>query len=385
MCEGRGMKLKSVKYSQCSGKINEWNLELLTLDTLNLIVGKNASGKTKSLALINNLAKLLRGEMKPGLASGLTSGNWEASFENQDQNYKYILRIDHGVVLDEKFEVNGLVMLDRGANGIGKIYAEVLKENIDFQTPDSELALTARRDSIQHPYFEPLTEWASSVYHYAFGTALGKNIFGLLRKDGDIDIDPKNTDMVIGIYNKGDKKFKEAIIFDLKNIGYDISDIGIGAPTSIRTHDTSRDVLTGLWVQETDLKGKTEQIEISQGMFRVLSLIIQLNYLALAHKPSCILIDDIGEGLDFERSCALIKLLMSKTSESKIQLIMATNDRFVMNNVPLDVWTVLNRDGPRCKVFNIYNAKDKFEEFKFTGLNNFDFFSMDYFTSDHKK
>ncbi len=113
-------------------------------------------------------------------------------------------------------------------------------------------------------------------------------------------------------------------------------------------------------------------------MFRAISLIIQLNYLKLTREPSCILIDDIGEGLDYERSCHLIKLIMDKAENARFQLIMATNDRFVMNEVPLEYWTVLHREGKRCRVFNIKNSKEKFEEFRFTGLNNFDFFSSDY-------
>ena len=57
---------------------------------------------------------------------------------------------------------------------------------------------------------------------------------------------------------------------------------------------------------------------------------------------------------------------------------MATNDRFVMNNVPLECWTVLQREGQKCAVYNYNNSKDFFEEFKFTGLNNFDFFATDF-------
>lgn len=57
----------------------------------------------------------------------------------------------------------------------------------------------------------------------------------------------------------------------------------------------------------------------------------------------CIVIDDIGERLDYERSCALIELLMSKATTQQVQLIMTTNDRFVMNKVPLEAWTVLHR------------------------------------------
>jgi hypothetical protein len=51
--------------------------------------------------------------------------------------------------------------------------------------------------------------------------------------------------------------------------------------------------------------------------------------------PATILIDDIGEGLDFDRSSRLIKLLIEIAEKNEnIRLIMSTNDRFVMNAVP---------------------------------------------------
>ena len=113
-------------------------------------------------------------------------------------------------------------------------------------------------------------------------------------------------------------------------------------------------------------------------MFRALAIIIHINYAIMSRKASCIIIDDIGEGLDFERSCSLIQLLMRKAHESNVQLIMATDDRFVMNMVPLEHWTILYRTPGQSLVFNHNNARHAFEEFKFTGLNNFDFFSTDF-------
>ena len=89
------------------------------------------------------------------------------------------------------------------------------------------------------------------------------------------------------------------------------------------------------------------------------------------------------EGLDFDRSCALIELVMRKVKESSVQLIMATNDRFVMNKVPLETWTLVRRKGGRSEVFNYQNSKKQFDEFKFTGLNNFDFFATN-FLSERK-
>ena len=90
------------------------------------------------------------------------------------------------------------------------------------------------------------------------------------------------------------------------------------------------------------------------------------------------MIDDIGEGLDFERSCCLINVLREKAIKSAMQLILSTNDRFVMNQVPLEEWSVLQRDGSHVKVRNFENSRDIFEEFKFTGLSNFSFLEMDF-------
>jgi len=268
------MKLESVKYSQFKNKPNEWDLDPLILGHINLIVGKNATGKTKALNMINNLAGLLRGEIKPAF----TSAHFDAHFENKLKKSRYIVSIEEGKVIEEKFfNEEGTELLTRGSDGVGQIFAQKLDKFMEFQTPPSELALNARRDNIQHPYFEPLYQWASSVYHYAFG-----------------------------------------------------------------------------------------------------SQHIQLNFPILELKPSCILIDDIGVGLDYERSSALVELLMSKIEASQIQLIMTTNDYFVMNKVPLEKWSILHKEGSRCKVFNKKNAQEQFEEFKFTGLNNFNFFSTDY-------
>ena len=113
-------------------------------------------------------------------------------------------------------------------------------------------------------------------------------------------------------------------------------------------------------------------------MFRALSLIVQINYSVLADTPSCIVIDDIGEGLDCERSCDLIDVLMSKAEHSSVQLVMATNDRFVMNRVPLEAWSVIDRQSNHVTIHNYMNSKEVFDNFKFTGLNNFDFLAFDY-------
>src|SRR5439155_13458213 len=111
----------------------------------------------------------------------------------------------------------------------------------------------------------------------------------------------------------------------------------------------------------------TDQVSMSQGMFRAFSVITQLNYCVMSGTSACILVDDIGEGLDYDRSCQLIDLLREKCYQSSVQLIMSTNDRFVMNKVPLEEWCYLIRRGNRVRVLNYKNCREAFERFKVTG------------------
>jgi len=59
--------------------------------------------------------------------------------------------------------------------------------------------------------------------------------------------------------------------------------------------------------------------------------------------------------------------------------VMTTNDRFIMNGVPLEYWSVIERKPGLAKLHNIHNSSQVFEDFKFTGLNNFDFFSTEFY------
>lgn len=201
----------------------------------------------------------------------------------------------------------------------------------------------------------------------------------------DWDFNFKDSSKVISIFKKGEtadfrQEFIAAIKKDMECIDYRIEEVGTASlKVMVSGKDNQTALPVGLYVKETDLDDVTDQHEISQDMFRALSLIIQLNYSLLAKIPSCILIDDIGEGLDYDRSKKLIDLIIQKAKKSAVQLIMTTNDRFVMNKTPLEYWSVIKREKNRSIFYNYRNAKERFEEFAYTGLNNFDFFACDFY------
>lgn len=371
------MQLKSVKYSEFEGTPQEWSLDGLTLGMRNLIVGKNASGKSRILNIIAALARHLAGLQQPSI-----SGKFIFEFIDDVENLNYLLHFADEKVIEEKFSVNGKTLLDRGVNGEGNIYAEEIDggKSIRFQTPPTELASVARRDNIQHKFLDPLYTWGSSLRHYYFGSPLGKDRLAVFDTKGK-KIDERDPNSVVALYKlafeKFGENFKAVVINDMAMLDYKVEDIGLAAPISIRFSNVPGEPF-GLYVKEKDLQGITDQHSMSQGMFRALSILIQVNYSQMTKQATCILIDDIGEGLDFDRSCKLIKLLRDRAEKSSIQLILSTNDRFVMNNVPLEEWSVIQRLGGHVKVLNHENSRDIFDEFKFTGLSNFSFLELDF-------
>jgi energy-coupling factor transporter ATP-binding protein EcfA2 len=374
--------LKSIKYSEHEGNEKEWMLRKALFTNINLIVGRNASGKTRFLNVVYGLSQLLTNNIRPLWMSG----TYDIEFAGRSVEYKYHLALHDSNVQAEHLQIGERTVLERKVDGSGTIWADELKRDITFKIPMSELATFVRRDDIQHPFLEPLHQWGSSVRRYEFGSMLGKHeLYNHQLNFSDDNLSEPaifpSTDpnKVVQLYGAAFQAFGDAfdkvILRDFASVGYPCDEVGaypfedIVLPTGLRA------LPMGIYVKERDLQTKTRQIEMSMGMHRCLALIININYIIMTKQTQCVIIDDIGEGLDFERSVKLIKLLIKKCRPHTIQLIMATNDRFVMNEVPLKHWRIINRIGSEVHILDEHNSKDEFDNFKYLGLSNFDFFA----------
>lgn len=374
------MQLIELEYSEFDEQPQHWRLHPLALNKINLIVGRNASGKSRVLNIINAIAQGLAGVvMRPA------AGNYDLKFSHEGKLWRYHVRTDNAAVLSEFLDRDNEMLLKRGAGGLGEMMAVELGRQLSFQTPVQMLTATTRNDSIQHPYLAPLIEWANSVYYYPCHTDLGKSAIMIVRSDG-LPVNPKNAIETTGVLREGIKfynsKFKEAVLADMGHIGYDIEDIWLGPPTYIAVPGTD---VQSILVKETGIECPVDQYTMSIGMFRALAVVIHLNYGLFSQSAQSVLIDDIGEGLDFDRSSNLIKLVITKVKKSNMQIIMTTNDRYVMNGIDLEFWTVLDRRGQEVWAYNEKNRPTEFEEFRFTGLNNFDFLARDFLATSTKK
>jgi AAA15 family ATPase/GTPase len=57
--------LRSIEYFENEGTATEWKLKKSFFDKINLIVGRNASGKTRLVNIINGLSVLLTNGVRP--------------------------------------------------------------------------------------------------------------------------------------------------------------------------------------------------------------------------------------------------------------------------------------------------------------------------------
>lgn len=340
-----------------------WEIKDVNFNLLNLIVGVNATGKTRMLNVLTYLAEILLKKMP--LMPGVKSANFKVKLSDGTDNYNYELEIQESEVIKEKLRRNDMLLIDRGIER-GQIKSETTSQMSEYNPPHNALTIHARRNEKEYSYLEKILEWAENFYRFDFSGAAPQNIphspLQGIQFKGLADVQLLIKELM------GDETLN-SIGDDFSNIGYPIDKIGL---KEMNFPGISHRFIS---VKEKDLNCMTEQHSMSQGMYRALSVIIILEHLLKLNKSCTICIDDLGEGLDFERSTKLTRLLFSKVAGKKIQLIVTSNDRFLINSVDLKHLNILEREGHITRAYNYLNSKTVFDDFLITGLNNFDFFA----------
>ncbi len=373
------MHLTNFTFRENAGEKSEWLIDNVSLGSINLVVGKNTSGKTRTLNAITDLVRMIRG--KGTGATGPVS--YQMHFGNGDATLRYELEYDLDTIRMERLYEGDEMVLDRGEQGKGAIKYEATPGSLflDFEIPHDQLACYAKRDRLQHPFIELIHDWAIRLRRFDFSTDLGKSRYALKAafqaRDLDLSVTGSSLVPLLSIAGKEFSGFHEQVLQDMAEIGYELEDFGVvrfSEPYTPADQDRY-----AVYTTEKGLEKQVTQRDMSQGMYRAFSVIAQLDYYIMQGNRGFVIIDDIGEGLDFSRAKQLVQLLIAKAKASGIQLIMSTNDSFIMNAVDIENWAVIVRDGNKISLFNYENSKEIFEEFKFTGLNNFDFYASEFF------
>ena len=347
------MKLISISANIIGGEfVNNWSVEKVCFDQgINLIVGQNATGKSRMINVIQDLADTIRnGKYMFSLSEKV---ELECVFKKDNGDiltYSFALHIHTmDISVLEQIVLNDQVLLKRDTSKT-EIYSYSSKKNLEIDPPEDKLVLHVRRDKIEFPFLEDLVHWANKISIFPFGKL---NTPYLNRPN----INPS------WLIQKLNAASIQNVIDGLNKLGYVIENLEWEP-----LRDKPGNVIL---IKEKGFEKFITEYDLSQGMFRALGLLIYIENLIQNNSISTVIVDDIGEGLDYERATKLGKLLVEKLENSNIQFIATSNDEFLMNVIDTKYWNILERDGNTVKSFNYTNSKAIFDDFRMSGLSNF--------------
>ncbi|HLL61208.1 MAG TPA: hypothetical protein VK338_05805 [Candidatus Nitrosocosmicus sp.] len=362
------MKLTKLNYEEYVEdlKRNEWKLIDLSINTHSLIVGKNATGKSRTTNVIHNLAILINDSSK------ILDGKWDLEFRMKNEKvFTYFLVIKDQKVITEKITIDKETKLNRVGNE-----TIIIANNSNSKTihpPNDKLVLHIRRDEIEYPFFEELYNWSENTIAYRFDRLeAGTLILGENNNSKSLPA----LDLAPDTFDKLNKETALNVKEDFISIGYDIEKITTDA---LKGFPINAKILN---ITEKGIQFPLSQLELSRGMYTAFALLVNLHFFIQekANQDITLIIDDLGANLDYERALKLAEVLFKKHAQRNLQIIATSNDRFLINAVDLKYLNILKRENNIVSSFNYLNSKDVFEKFELTGFNNFDLFTSDFIT-----
>lgn len=343
--------------SSFSYKTNGWELtEMNAIQATNLLVGKNASGKTRTIRALQNVTNLL--QMKPIVFEG-AEFKTRLTFEDaQNPGWKmiYAFEIAKGKVVSEQLTVNGKAQIKRTAE-------KTMFMEKPINPPTEKLVVQVRRDRAAYPEVEELMKWAEGVISVSCSNI---NPFTMILGSATNIVNPLPFSTMVDALTKDGKK---SVLATAKRLGYEVMDMN-----TVKSNGEMKFVA----INERYIKNNIMDFQLSSGMMRVLYILCFLEYMKHEEKHSLLLIDDLGEGLDYNRATLLGKKVFEACENDRIQLMASSNDSFLMDVVDISKWQILRRKNSKLQALNQTNTPKLFDAFRMTGLSNFDLFASDF-------
>ena len=347
------MILTDFSYKQVSG----WSLEELSLNHQNLIVGLNSVGKSRTVSSLGQVARFIRGEADASMDDVeclliLENGNClEYSFEIKD-----------GEIQSEILRKDGQPLIRR------ERFSATMYNDEQVSPPAGKLLIQVRRDTQRYPEIEEIIKWAEHTTMFVFSniTTSPKSLSPYVIS---------NEPMLPLMFERIPEQKQKQLLSFMQELGYQIE--------AIEEHQRENGSKM-LRIHEKGIGNPLTPFELSNGMFRVFCVLLYMLYSSTLSDARCLIIDDMGEGLDYMRSTRLGKIMFSYCEENHIQLLATSNDSFLMDAVDLQYWNILQRKGGRVYSLNNKNSKELFERFVRTGLSNFDILSSNFIANNTK-
>lgn len=330
-----------------------WSLSSIPLGNLNLIVGKNAVGKSKTLNTLVKAARIIKGDFGGVYFDHQCKLVFKLN-DNEEMEFSYKIGGNKEIEYECLTKGEDVVLYRKGSE------ARIKGESVN--PPANKLCVQSWRDTERYPEFEAIMKWAEQIKGFSFSD--------LSSSDPDLLPSMFNETMEFSeLYEQIDQEKKDFIIAKMKELDYAVENIN---PLKI---SEKYSIIT---LKEKGVSVPLITSTMSNGMLRVFYIFSYLAYLSTKEGAKTLLIDDLGEGLDYSRSKKLSKIIFDYCEEHGIQLIATSNDNFLMNAVDLRHWIVLLRENENITAVCEKTHPELFLKFKRLGLNNFDLFSTDF-------
>jgi energy-coupling factor transporter ATP-binding protein EcfA2 len=333
------IKLKSFEWTELKEKKIETKLENLSVNDFNLLISDNAQGKTRLFRTLNFLSNLFKD--KPPIIRT----DFSAAFNFEIMNSTGIEKV--------VYELN-----IQPVNGENNFNERVMRNNRILYSSKEKILVNESTDSEVKNYFIPKNLPAlSSINEPDFITInLLRGFFQRIvwisaNKSREINVVPaatipdasgSNISSVLNnwkksypeIFNEVMNEFKDCFPF-IKEVFFTQQDIqGV----------MKADVLT---FNEEDIDSPILQTQWSDGLYRILFLLMATKIPFVSGEetmpPSLILVDEIENGLDFNRLKYIINYFKDYADDS--QIIISSHSPLVCDFVHPRNWKVVKRKG----------------------------------------
>ncbi len=346
-----------MKLHQVSYHTENFNFDSLNLKNNNLIVGRNAIGKTRVINALHHIGQIILG--KVDLQTHLS---FTLEFNTKEgMALLYQLHWNESR-LEEKLWLGKQQLIERTQSN-AFIYNHLTQNKEEIFPPETKIILQSTRDLKKYPWIEKIQLFIQNSQGIRFGN--------ITPQTGAVEAGIIHTHAKIAwMYQKLKPPMQEKVLMQMQKLQFAVNAISYNEWT-----DT-------LMIEDKNQDQKRVQIplfKLSQGMHRSLSTLILLAYLTQENKIQLLIVDDLGEGLDYMRATQLGKILIDTCNSHHVQFICTSNDYFLMDVFDLENLTVLaDYTEQGLKIVNQTHYPELYERFTTCGLSNFDFFSSDF-------
>jgi predicted ATPase len=348
------MKIQSFKFS--NNKEN-WHIEEVKFEDLNLLVGGSGVGKTRILKALNLICDIAKGRNR-----NLDDLEWSINFSHLGQNYRWELKSSS--IKNEEIFIN----LNESEQ------TEIVYEKLVRYDDDSEIEILLRSgldSKFNNEKLPKLKRTESAITLLSeedliipVGEAFNRFIFNfqipqeLMFNNRNNDPNRIELSHEISISNFQEyfagtppaikafylQKFFPDVFNEIKEYYIDIFSEVTNVKVS-NERDSDGDFLLFFEIQENGLEDWIPQHRISSGMFRTLICLIEV---ISAPKESVILIDEFENSLGINCMAELTDFLLDKSPD--VQFILTSHHPYIINNIPWKTWQIVSKSGNKVRV-----------------------------------